>query len=127
QVDFTVPFTTGLPFTDVWSGLPAKFKFGPAYLYRNLDSELRIFQFRAQTRNDTTPIDLSAPFNDIFNPNNVGGAPPFPVQFSEITHPPNDIKAPHEIGAGYLLFELPLVRDRLRLIAGVRTEYSYIK
>ncbi len=127
QVDFTVPFTTGLPFTDVWSGLPAKLTFGPAYLYRNRDSELRIFQFRAQTRNDTTPIDLSAPFNDIFNPSNVGGAPPFPVQFSEITNPQNDFKASHEIGAGYLMFELPLVRDRLRLIAGVRTEYSYIK
>ena len=29
-----MPFLTGLPFTDVWDGLAAKLKFGPAYSYR---------------------------------------------------------------------------------------------
>ena len=127
QVDFTIPFSTGLPFTDVWSGLPAKFKFGPAYLYRSRDSSLRTFHF-TQTRGDVTSIDFADPnTNDILDPKNIGGGPPFPISFSEGTLQQDSFRATHEIAAGYLLFDLPLVRDRLRLIAGVRTEYSYLR
>jgi hypothetical protein len=125
QVDFTVPFSTGLPFTDVWSGLPAKLKFGPAYLYRSRNSALRTFSYQ-QTQQGAFPTDFGAPFNDILDPKNIGGGAPFPLTFSETTRLEDAFEATHEIGAGYLMFELPLVRDRLRLIAGVRTEYSYM-
>ncbi len=127
QVDFTVPFTTGLPFTDVWSGLPAKVKFGPAYLHRNRTVDLRIFEFDVNLTEGGRPLDLSAPFNDVLNPDNVGGSAPFPILFRDATQPQDVFKASHEIGAGYAMVELPLVPDRLRFIGGVRTEYSYIK
>jgi TonB-dependent receptor len=127
QVDFTVPFTTWLPFTDVWSGLPAKFKFGPAYLHRDRDASIRTFNFAISQSPGGPQIDLSGRPNDVFNPSNIGGNSPFPVRFQETTLPQDAFKASQEIGAGYGMIELPLVRDRLRLIAGVRTEYSYIK
>lgn len=120
QVDFTVPFT-------VWSGLPAKFKFGPAYLHRDRDATLRRFRFSAFNKVGGPQIDLAGSANDVYSPGNIGGGPPFPVTFNEATLPSDSFQASQEIGAGYFLFELPIVRDRLRLIAGVRTEYSYIK
>jgi TonB-dependent receptor len=129
QANFTIPFKTpGLPFTTWWSDLPAKFKFGPAYLYRNRDSELRIFKFVRQPVDAAHQIDLTAPANQILDPKNIGGGQlSFPIGFNDATQPQNFFKASQEIAAGYGMFELPLVRDRLRLIAGVRTEYSYIQ
>ncbi len=127
QLNFTVPFTTGLPFTDLWSGLPAKFKFGPGYLYRTRNSELRIFRFTPRSTDAEHQIDLTGPTEDILRPENIGGASPFPIIFEETTQPQNLFTASQEIAAGYLMFELPLVRDQLRLIAGVRTEYSFIR
>jgi hypothetical protein len=53
--DFTIPFNTGLPFTDVWSGLPASFKLGSAYSYRS-----RVF---VQRRFEYEPPSLTLPFN----------------------------------------------------------------
>lgn len=123
QLDFTVPFQTGLPFTDVWSGLPAKLKFGPAYLYRTRSSELRIFRFIPTG----APLDLSQPTETILQPGNIGGGSNFfPISFDETTQPQNLFDATHEIAAIYAMAELPIVRDRLRLIAGARGEYSYM-
>ena len=127
QVDLTVPFTTGLPFTDVWSGLPAKLKFGPAYLHRDRHAGIRIFNYAISPSPGGPVIDLAGPPNEVFNPANVGGAAPFPIRFQDTTLPQDAFDASQEVGAGYGLVDLPLIRDRLRLIAGVRTEYSYIK
>ena len=125
QIDFTVPFTTGLPFTDVWSGLPAKLKFGPAYLYRSRSSELRIFRFIATPGSS---LDLTQPTEDILQPGNIGGGSnAFPISFDETTQPQNLFDATHEIAALYAMAELPIVKDRLRLIAGARGEYSYMQ
>ena len=126
QIDFTIPFTTGLPFTDIWS-LPAKFKFGPAYAFRKRDATIRVFQNSIQVQS-CCPFDYSQPLNDVFNPRNIGGGqPPFPFNFREQTQPQDDFRASQEIAAGYVMTELPLIRDQLRLIAGVRTEYSYMQ
>jgi hypothetical protein len=127
QVDFTVPFLTKLPFTDVWSGLPAKLKFGPAYLHRNRDSSIRTFNFALGQSPGGPQIDLAGPANEVFSPPNIGGAAPYPVRFQEVTQPQDTFNASQEVGAGYFLIDAPLIRDRLRLITGVRTEYSYIK
>lgn len=126
QLDVTVPFKTGLGFTDVWSGLPAKLKFGPAYTYRKRDASIRVFTNFLQPQ-PCCPVDLGQPFNDLFNPNNIGGGQaPFPINFNENTQPQNTFKASQEIAGGYGMVDLPLIRDRLRFIGGVRTEYSYI-
>lgn len=125
HLDFTIPFKTGLPGTDFWSGLPAKLKFGPAYSYRSRDSSLRIFSFSYQP--SFIDLDPTLPFNDFYAPPNIGGGPPFPIVFDEITQPQNKFEASEEIAAGYGMLELPLVKDQLRLIAGARAEYSYIQ
>src|SRR6202008_2130625 len=70
-------------------------------------------------------IDLFAPTETILSPGNLR-PDRGPIGFLANTQAADYFKASHEIGAGYGLVDLPLVRERLRLIAGVRTEYSYI-
>jgi hypothetical protein len=126
-VDFTIPFATRLPFTDFWSGLPGKVKFGPAYANRKRDASIRIFRYNIQPK-DGIPFDAGAPLNDVFNPGNVGsGQPPYPINFNEQTNPGDAFEAQQEIFAGYGMLELPLIRDQLRFIGGVRVENSYIQ
>ena len=121
QMDFTVPFATRLPFTDVWSGLPAKLKFGPAYSFRKRDSELRFFRY---TLTGAIIPDPYLPFDDIYAPDNVTGNRG--IGFQEETDGAGSFTATEEIAAGYAMMDLPLVRDRLRVVSGVRTEYSLI-
>jgi len=116
-VDFTVPFVTGLPYTDVWSGLPAKFKFGPAYTYRTRRYRLRRFRYRR-----TGDIDPAQPPDQLLDPANIGNG----ISFDEETQPRDSFNATEEIIGGYGMFDLPIVRDRLRLIAGVRVEYWHL-
>ncbi|MCW5889675.1 MAG: outer membrane beta-barrel protein [bacterium] len=118
QVDFRIPFTTGLPRTDVWSGLPASFKFGPAYTYRDRTYALRRFLFRAGA-----PENLTLPPEQLFDPDEIGRG----LVFSELTEARDSFGATQEIIGGYGMFDLPIVRDQLRLIAGVRVEYSLIR
>ena len=122
QVDFTVPFATRLPFTDVWSGLPAKFKVGPAYSIRQRDSEMRFFRYVVPAISIEDP---TAPFEDIFTPDNLDGSTG--IDFKEESDNGGRFSASEEIAAGYGMVDLPIVRDRLRLISGVRGEYSLIK
>ena len=125
-LDITVPFKTRLPFTDFWSGLPGKFKLGPAYAYRDRNASIRIFRNNIQPQ-PGIPFDQSRPLNDVFAPGNIGaGQPPYPINFVEQTNAQDAYEAAQEIIAGYGMLELPLWRDRLRVIGGVRGEYSYI-
>jgi outer membrane receptor protein involved in Fe transport len=117
--DVTIPFMTRLPATEVWFGLPAKFKFGPAYNHRDRTFELRRFRYRIQEGGNINTL----PPEELLDPDNVGG----PVSFGEETQPRDSFAARQEIIGGYGMFDLPLVRDRLRLIAGVRVEYSLIR
>ena len=116
-VDFIVPFDTALPFTDVWDGLPAKLKFGPAYTYRDRSSNLRQFSYRPFNQ------DLSAAPEVLLDPVRIGENE---LTFQENSSRQDNFKATEEIIAGYGMFDLPLWKDLVRLVAGVRTEYSYI-
>lgn len=120
QLDFTIPFRTGLPFTDVWNGLQAKFKFGPAYAFRDRDFSQRRFQNSI----DPTLLDSTLPAEDLLDPMNFG---PGENEIAETTQKRDQFSATHEIVAGYGMFDLPIVRDRLRFVGGVRLEYSYIE
>jgi TonB-dependent receptor len=119
QADFTVPFQTRLPGTTAWR-LPAKFKFGPSYSYRRRDFQQRRFQFipNGATQN------LQLPAEDLFEPDAIG---PAGASARENSNPSDDFTGSHEIIAGYGMFELPIFKDTLRFIGGVRTEYSYIR
>ena len=118
-LDFTIPFTTALPGTNVWSGLPGKLKFGAAYTARNRNFAQRRVEFRV----DQAGVDVRDPPEEIFAPENVG---PGGVDITESTNPRDKFKGTQDILAAYGMFELPLVRDRLRLISGVRFEDSDI-
>lgn len=119
SLDFTIPFATRLPMTDVWSGPPAKLQTGLAYSYRNRNYDLRRFQYELESSNG---LDVTASPEELLVPNNIGTN----FSFSERTTPSDTFKASQEIAALYGMVDLPIVRDRLRLIAGVRLEYSYI-
>jgi hypothetical protein len=120
QVDFTVPFMTGLPYTDIWSGLPAKFKFGPAYSYRTRNFEMRRFVYDV----NGSALNLTQDPETILQPSNLV---PGVVNFSEATEAGDSYDVSQEIAGGYGMFDLPIIRDRLRLTAGSRLEYSYIR
>ena len=119
-VDFTVPFPTRLPFTDLWSGLPAKFKFGPAYSFRDRDFKMRQFQYEVPAG----VVDSTLPAEELFDPMNIA---PGEIEQDETTLLRDQFSATQEIIAGYGMFDLPIVRSRLRLVGGVRMEYSYIE
>ena len=117
-VDFRIPFPTALPFTDAWKGLPAAFKFGPAYTHRERNTDLR--QFRYIPRG---VIDLTQPPDQLLDPINVEDGK---VLFNETTQLRDSFYATEDVIGGYGMVELPIVKDKLKAITGVRTEYSYI-
>lgn len=121
-VDATVPFETRLPFTDVWSGLPAKLKGGIAYALRDRSSLFRQFVTLSSNNQVMLPDQTLPPDRILIPPNySVTG----PLVFQEAEFEPFD--ASQEIAAFYGMLDLQVVRDRLRFIGGARLEYSYLK
>jgi len=120
NVDFSVPFKTRLPGTDVWRDLPARLKFGPAYSWREREFDQR--EFRYSPAPDA--VDLTRPPEEILAPENLL---PGIVEFEEATDIEDRFRATHEIIGGYGLLELPILRDRLRVIGGARVEHSLIR
>lgn len=120
-VDFTVPFRTALPSTDVWSDLPGKVKTGAAYSFRDRDFSQRRFQNNIE---NPQIFDLRDPAEIILAP---GNYEPGANSLVEETQARDQFSATQEIIGGYSLIDLPLVRDRLKFYGGVRLEYSYIE
>jgi hypothetical protein len=118
--DLTVPFPTALPFTDVWRGLPAKFKLGGAYAYRKSRFSQRRFIFTP----DNATQNTEKPPEELFAPDQIG---PALADFTEGTQPSDAFSASQQIIGGYGLFELPIIRDRLTVQGGSRLEYSLIR
>jgi hypothetical protein len=116
-VDFSVPFPMALPATDAWDGLTGRFKFGPAFTFRDRNSNLRNFSYRPRGQ------DLSQTPEVLLDPNNILDNQ---LTFQENTSRSDSFNATEEIAGFYGMFDVPLWRDWLRLVAGVRTEYSYI-
>ena len=113
-VDFTVPFS-------VWSDLQAKLKFGPAYSRRSRTFDLRRFGLAGSS--NLAGVDALQPPETVLNPSNFI---PGVLQFEEATRKSDSYDVSQEIAAFYGLIDLPLWKDRLRINAGVRPEYSYI-
>ncbi len=118
RVDVAIPFETGLPGTDVWEGLPARLKMGPAYTWRNRDSNLRKFSYRLQGAQDRTlPPDALLSSERILERQ---------VGFFEATQARDSFEATETIVGGYVMLDLPLIEDELRFSGGVRIESSDI-
>lgn len=113
-VDFTVPFS-------VWSGMQAKLKFGPAYSRRSRTFMLRRFGLAGSS--NLAGVDTLLPPETVLDQSNFI---PGVLQFEEATRKSDSFDVSQEIAAFYGLIDLPLWKDRLRLNAGVRPEYSYI-
>ena len=123
--DLTFPFTTGLPYTDIWSGLTASFKTGVAYSFRDRNFVQRRFRYRPTSGTDNSDlIDPTLPPQELFAPQNIGVGG---FDFVEETQPRDNYTVSQEIAGVYGMFEIPIIRDRLRVIGGTRYEYSYIK
>ena len=119
-LDATIPFRTRLPFTDVWRGLSAQIKTGVNYALRD-----RNFTYQSYDIPGTTLVEqlnLALPPDSLLVPSNFSVNGPF--IFDRLSYQPFD--ASQEIAAGYGMVDLPLVEERLRVIAGSRVEYSYI-
>src|SRR5262245_26037938 len=114
RVDFTIPFQTKLPWTDVWDGLPAKFKFGPAYSYRARDFALRQFDYFP----NSDSLDVTEPPDILLAPSNMI---PGIIGFNESTDIQDAYTGSQQIIAGYGLLELPIIRDRLRVVGGAKS------
>jgi outer membrane receptor for ferrienterochelin and colicin len=113
-VDFTVPFS-------VWSGLQAKFQFGPSYSRRSRTYDLR--RFGIDNQSNLGGVNLHAPPETVLAPSNFV---PGVLQFQESTLTSDSYDVSQEIAAFYGMFDVPILKDTLRLNAGVRPEYSYI-
>jgi outer membrane receptor protein involved in Fe transport len=118
DADAAVPFRTGLPFTDVWSGLEARFKTGLAWQTRD-----RTFDFR-RFSSTTVGETFSGPPESILIPPNYSRTGP--LTFSENTTDNDSFEGSEQVSGGYGMIDLPLVADRLSFIGGARGEYSYI-
>jgi outer membrane receptor protein involved in Fe transport len=118
-VDVTVPFDTRLPFTDVWSGLAARLKLGAGYLYRDRHFEQRRFRYIVPPG----AFDTTLPTEVLLAPGNIE---PGGVDFEELTAKRDKYDASEEVLGAYGMLDLPIVRDRLRLVGGVRYEDSDI-
>lgn len=118
-LDLTVPFDTQLPWTKFWSGLPAKVKAGWNYNYRDRSFLQRRFEFEP----DGATQNLARDAEFLFSPPQIG---PGGADILETTLPTDSFDATEAVLAGYGMLELPIVRDRLRLIGGVRYEHGAI-
>ena len=117
DADVSIPFRTGLPFTDVWSGLEGRTKFGLAYEARDRTFEFRTFQ--------TDVRDMfSGPPDTILIPSNYSTQGP--LMFGETTNQSDRFDGTEEVAGAYGMIDLPLIEDRLSFIGGARGEYSYI-
>jgi len=119
-LDATIPFRTRLPFTDVWRGLSAQLKTGVNYALR--DRNLTYQSYDITGTSLVGQLDLSRPPDSLLVPPNFSVNGPF--IFDRLSYQPFD--ASQEIAAGYGMVDMPLIEERLRVIAGSRVEYSYI-
>ena len=119
--DVSLPFRTGLPFTDVWSGLEAQFKTGLAYQTRDRSFEFR--RFNTQSSSGVQP-NFTGPPQSILIPNNYSRQGP--LTFEEGTTANDFFNGTEQVAGAYGMVDLPLLADRLSFIGGVRVEYSYI-
>jgi len=104
---------------DQWFGLTSKFKFGGAYLKRDREFWSRRFRYMPE---NTKRIDLSAPIEEIFAPQNINQ---YEYHLEETTRATDTYDADQEITAGYFMLDLPIT-EWLRITGGFRFEHSEI-
>jgi hypothetical protein len=113
-VDLVVPIRT------LWGKLMGRFSTGPAYTYRERSSNLRRFLYRR----GVNPPDFTLPPEQILNPANVDDGS---IQFREESQETDNFDASEEIAGYYGMIDLPILKDTLRAVTGVRVEYSQIR
>jgi TonB-dependent receptor len=112
RADWTVPLA-------VPAGVDAEFKVGTLLQYKDRSFDARRFRFFQQA-GVSGQVDLTGSPEEIFAPENIA---PDLFELRESTRPNDNYAASHLIQAGYVMADLE-VMDGLRLVAGVRVEYS---
>src|SRR5262249_57347556 len=102
RVDLTIPFETWSPLGGIWTGLPAKFKFGPVYDFRDRDFSQRRFEYEVTSAAGS----LARPPEIVLGPANLGQGV---VGFMGGADPNDSFQAPQPGFGGYRLFALPLL------------------
>jgi outer membrane receptor protein involved in Fe transport len=98
-------------------GHPLKIKFGPAASYRDRDFDHRRFRF---THRNTAGIDLTQDPETLFSPIYID---PDGFEITETTREIDSYDADHLILGNYIMADTS-VYEKLRLVGGVRVEYS---
>lgn len=116
-VDFRLPFD--VPVLGDYESMPAEISAGPAYMFRERHSNLRRFLYLLRGAQDR-----ALPAEELLTPEQILEGR---TTFEETSQERDSFNATEEIIGGYVNVELPLYEDQLRLNAGVRAEYSYIR
>lgn len=100
-----------------------KVSFGIHANKKDRNFNARIFGFRNGPRGNFVTEDsvLQLPIDQIFQPENINET--F-INVIEITKPADSYESEQKVYAGYLMFDATLF-EQLRLVSGVRFEYSY--
>jgi hypothetical protein len=126
KADFSVPFDTSFALGDTTLGGNSIVKLGAAHMYRDRDFKLLILTNRVAGGDAILGnIDLAtATADDLFQPLNYGpgGLALIPIPGAENER----FQSSQTVSAGYAMADIPILADKLRLIAGARLEYSYI-
>lgn len=127
RADFSLPFVATIPVADTTLGGSGLLKAGAGILERDRDFKMLILNNRiaggsTDILNNLDLETISA--DELFTPLNYGdgGLALVPVPGAENER----FLASQSIYAGYLMADVPILAERLRLIAGARLEYSYI-
>ena len=121
-LDISRPFDLNFSLFGREMGGSAQISTGIAYTTRERDFKLRLLD--TLIRGNSTLLDFRLRPDDILRPEFYGSV--FDLQ-DNTNRPELRFKASQDIAAFYLMVDVPIVTDRLRLIGGIRTEYSYIQ
>jgi TonB-dependent receptor len=120
-VDLTFPFEPWLGRTDFWNALDGgNLKTGMTYTTRSRDFAQRIFIVGANPATQDRTRDPES----LFKPSNIG---PGAASFAEVTRPTDAYTASEKIVSWYVMGEIPIIEDTLRLVGGVRVEDAHIE
>ncbi len=126
QVDFSLPFDSSLPLWGSQLGGAGLFKFGAAYLFRDRDFKLLTLTHRQSGGTQILGnLDLAtATPDEVFDPLNFG---PGGLIMQAVPGAENErFQSSQSVSAGYVMADMPIIPDKLRLIGGARLEHSYI-
>ncbi len=121
-VDVSIPTSASLSFLGLDLGGQGRLSVGAVYTTRARDFKLRLLQTTAQP--GLSGIDFTASPDSILRPENYATA----LDLRDSTNRAQQrFTASQDIAGAYIMLDMPIVGEKLRVVGGVRSEYSYIR